>query len=40
MTVKSSAEQSPTYTTQPTATVQVDINLPAVQDWFKKPDKK
>jgi len=25
---------------RPTATVQVDINLPAVQDWFKKPDKK
>jgi hypothetical protein len=28
------------FRAQPTATVQVDINLPAVQDWFKKPDKK
>jgi hypothetical protein len=25
---------------KPTATVQVDINLPAVQDWFKRPEKK
>jgi hypothetical protein len=25
---------------RPTATVQVDINLPAIQDWFKKPEKK
>jgi hypothetical protein len=25
---------------KPTATVQVDFNLPAVQDWFKKPEKK
>jgi hypothetical protein len=25
---------------KPTATVQIDINLPAVQDWFKKVDKK
>jgi hypothetical protein len=25
---------------KPTATVQVDINLPAVQDWFKKAEKK
>jgi len=28
------------FQAKPTATVQVDINLPAVQDWFKKPDKK
>lgn len=27
-------------TYKPTATVQVDINLPAVQDWFKKAEKK
>ncbi len=25
---------------KPTATVQIDINLPAIQDWFKKADKK
>jgi hypothetical protein len=25
---------------KPTATVQIDFNLPAVQDWFKKADKK
>ncbi len=25
---------------KPTATFQVDMNLPAIQDWFKKPDKK
>jgi hypothetical protein len=25
---------------KPTITVQVDFNLPAVQTWFKKPDKK
>ena len=25
---------------RPTVTVQIDMNLPAVQDWFKKPDKK
>jgi hypothetical protein len=25
---------------KPTVTVQFDVNLPAVQDWFKKPEKK
>jgi hypothetical protein len=25
---------------RPTVTVQIDINLPAVQDWFKKAEKK
>jgi hypothetical protein len=25
---------------RPTVTVQVDLNLPAVQDWFKKAEKK
>lgn len=25
---------------KPTVTVQVDMNLPAIQDWFKKAEKK
>jgi hypothetical protein len=31
---------APTFKVKPTMTVQVDINLPAIQDWFKKPEKK
>ncbi len=38
--VWSDVNSSPLVQAKPTATVQVDINLPAVQDWFKKPDKK
>ena len=30
----------PLLQAKPTATVQIDFNLPAVQDWFKKPEKK
>jgi hypothetical protein len=38
--VWSDINSSPLVQAKPTATVQVDFNLPAVQDWFKKADKK
>jgi hypothetical protein len=25
---------------KPTVTVQIDMNLPAIQEWFKKTEKK
>jgi hypothetical protein len=31
---------SPVLKPKPTITVQVDINLPAIQNWFKKEEKK
>jgi hypothetical protein len=31
---------SPAFKPKPTMTVQVDINLPAIQGWFKKAEKK
>lgn len=38
--VWSDINSQPLVQAKPTATVQVDFNLPAVQDWFKKPEKK
>jgi hypothetical protein len=31
---------APAFKVKPTMTVQVDINLPAIQNWFKKEEKK
>ena len=38
--VWSDVNSTPLVQAKPTVTVQFDVNLPAIQDWFKKPEKK